>query len=57
MPTDTKTDTVAEQHLWPLIKGIKFAMFTTQHGNGHLHSRPMTTQNKTMLDDCRLPLK
>jgi len=45
------TDTVAEQHLWPLIKGIKFAMFTTHHGNGHLHSRPMTTQNKTMLDD------
>ncbi len=44
-------ETVAEQHLWPLIKSIKFAMFTTQHGNGHLHSRPMTTQNKTMLDD------
>jgi len=47
MPTDTD----AEQHLWPLIKGIKFAMFTTHHSNGHLHSRPMTTQNKTMLDD------
>jgi len=45
------TETVAEQHLWPLIKDIKFAMFTTHHGNGHLHSRPMTTQNKTMLDD------
>jgi len=26
-------------------------MFTTHHGNGHLDSRPMTTQNKTMLDD------
>lgn len=45
------TDTVAEKHLWPLIKGIKFAMFTTQHGNGHLHSRPMTTQNQSMPDD------
>lgn len=45
------TDTVVVQHLWPLIKGIKFAMFTTQHGNGHLHSRPMTTQNKAMPDD------
>jgi len=45
------TDTNAEQHLWPLIKGIKFAMFTTHHVNGHLHSRPMTTQNKSMLDD------
>lgn len=45
------TDTVDEQHLWPLIKGIKFAMFTTQHSNGYLNSRPMTTQNKAMLDD------
>jgi len=45
------TDSVAEQHLWPLIKDIKFAMFTTRHGMGHLHSRPMTTQNKTMPDD------
>ena len=45
------TDTVADKHLWPLIKGIKFAMFTTQHGNGHLHSRPMTTQNQAMPDD------
>ena len=44
-------DTVAEQHLWPLIKAIKFAMFTTHNSDGHLHSRPMTTQNKTMLDD------
>ena len=34
------------QHLWKLIKGIKFAMFTTRHDNGHLHARPMTTQNK-----------
>ncbi len=33
-------------HLWKLIKDIKFAMFTTRHGNGHLHARPMTTQNK-----------
>jgi len=48
---DSSPDTDAEQHLWPLIKGIKFAMFTTHSGNGHLHSRPMTTQNKTMTDD------
>ena len=46
------TDTLPEQHLWPLIKDIKFAMFTTtHHANGHLHSRPMTTLNKTMSDD------
>jgi general stress protein 26 len=32
-----------------MIKDIKFAMFTTRHRNGHLHARPMTTQN-TALD-------
>ncbi len=32
--------------LWKLVKNIRFAMFTTRHGNGHLHARPMTTQNK-----------
>lgn len=32
--------------LWDMVKDIKFAMFTTRHGdNGHLHARPMTTQN------------
>ena len=39
------TDTVDTSKLWELIKDIKFAMFTARHGNGHLHSRPMTTQN------------
>ncbi|MEP7155256.1 MAG: pyridoxamine 5'-phosphate oxidase family protein [Betaproteobacteria bacterium] len=34
--------------LWRLIKDIRFAMFTTRHANGHLHSRPMTTQNKSI---------
>jgi general stress protein 26 len=28
-----------------LIKDIRFAMFTTQSGDGSLRSRPMTTQN------------
>ena len=37
--------------LWKLIKNIKFAMFTTRHGNGHLHARPMTTQNKGLEAD------
>ena len=37
-------------HLWKLIKDIKFAMFTTRHGNGHLHARPMTTQNKNGIE-------
>lgn len=44
--TDT---TQSREHLWKMIKDIKFAMFTTRHGgNGHLHSRPMTTQNKSL---------
>ena len=38
--------------LTELIKDIKFAMFTTHKPNGgHLHSRPMTTQNKRIDDD------
>ena len=40
--------------LWDLIKDIKFAMFTTRHGNGHLHSRPMTTQNSKLDEDSNL---
>lgn len=44
-------NTEERDHLWKLVKDIKFAMFTTRHGNGHLHSRPMTTQNKTIGDD------
>lgn len=31
--------------LWDLIKDIKLGMFTARHGDGHLHSRPMTTVN------------
>src|SRR3954466_10796935 len=37
--------------LWKLIKNIRFAMFTTRHDDGHLHSRPMTTQNKRLEAD------
>jgi general stress protein 26 len=39
--------------LWKLIKDTRFAMFTTRHG-GHLHSRPMTTQNKAIDEDRSL---
>ncbi len=41
----------SREHLWKMIKDIKFAMFTTRHGNGHLHARPMTTQNKAIDED------
>lgn len=43
----------ARTHLWDLIKDIRFAMFTTRHGN-HLHSRPMTTQNTSLDEDSSL---
>ncbi|NIM43646.1 MAG: pyridoxamine 5'-phosphate oxidase family protein [Hydrogenophaga sp.] len=43
--------------LWKMIKDIRFGMLTTRHSgeahDGHLHARPMTTQNKD-LDDARL---
>lgn len=40
--------TQAREHLWELIHDIRFAMFTTHHRAGHLHSRPMTTQNSKL---------
>ena len=46
--------TEARTRLWDLIKDIRFAMFTTRHGNGHLHSRPMTTQNSRLDEDSSL---
>lgn len=39
------------EKLWSLIKDIRFGMFTTRHANGHLHSRPMTTQNRSVDED------
>lgn len=47
-------DPPSRELLWDLIKDIKFAMFTTRHSNGHMHSRPMTTQNKRMDEDDSL---
>ena len=38
----------ARNQLWEMIHDIRFAMFTTRHNNGHLHSRPMTTQNSEL---------
>ena len=59
-------DHQARERLWELIKDIRFAMFTAQHSHdqngghdnghsgGHLHSRPMTTQNKSVDRDNSL---
>lgn len=59
---DDSHDSHDSQHskdkLWELIKETKFAMFTTRHHGGehggHLHSRPMTTQNSKIDDDTSL---
>ena len=40
--------------LWGLIKDIRFAMFATRHSNGHIHARPMTTQNAGSNQDASL---
>ncbi len=47
-PTMTTDPKAGREKLWGLIKDIKFGMFTSRHGNGHLHSRPMTVQNKEL---------
>ena len=44
----------ARETLWDLVKDIKFAMFTTRHSNGHLHARPMTTQNSKLDEETNL---
>jgi general stress protein 26 len=50
----SQKDNSSRELLWGLIKDIKFAMFTTRHHNGHLHSRPMTTQNRRVDEDGSL---
>jgi general stress protein 26 len=50
----SKSSTESRELLWQLIKDTKFAMFTTRHRNGHLHSRPMTTQNARVDEDDSL---
>jgi general stress protein 26 len=48
-------DAESRTRLWDLIRDIRFAMFTTRHGsNGHLHSRPLTTQNSAIDEDATL---
>ena len=53
-PPSTDSAVHERQHLWSLIKDIRFAMFTARHHNGHLHSRPMTTQNQAIDEDSSL---
>jgi general stress protein 26 len=50
----TDNQTSNREKLWALIKDIKFGMLTTRHADGHLHSRPMTTQNTRLDEDDAL---
>lgn len=53
--TTTPVNEAERRHkLWDLIKDTRFAMFTTRHANGHLHSRPMTLQNRSVDEDDTL---
>jgi len=60
LTVSTKGDTMNNDNnqpreiLWRLVKDIRFGMFTTRHENGHLHSRPMTTQNRSIESDDSL---
>lgn len=53
-PHSTADDHASRARLWEMIREIKFTMLTTRHGNGHLHSRPVTTQNKQLDEDASL---
>jgi general stress protein 26 len=50
----TPDEATSRTRLWDLIHDIRFAMFTTRHDNGHLHSRPVTTQNSKLDEDANL---
>lgn len=40
------SSTAPQQHLWKLIRDIRFGMLTTQTDSGELRSHPLTTQNR-----------
>ena len=40
--------------LWDLIKDTRFCMLSHRHGDGSLHSHPLTTQNKALDEGASL---
>jgi len=40
--------------LWDLIKDTRYGMLTHRHGDGQLHSHPLTTQNKKVDEGATL---
>lgn len=53
-PNPAATHSENRTLLWSLIKDIRFGMLTTRHVDGHMHSRPMTTQNTALDEDDSL---
>lgn len=45
------TDTKQHEILWGLIKDTRFCMLSHRHGDGSLHSHPLTTMNKSLGED------
>ncbi|MGZ5847896.1 MAG: pyridoxamine 5'-phosphate oxidase family protein [Ramlibacter sp.] len=41
-------DKTPHDHLWEMIKDIRFGMLTHRHADGGLHAHPLTTQNKEL---------
>jgi hypothetical protein len=42
-----------DETLWTLIRRIRFAMLTTRSADGALRSRPLTTQNRSLVRDTK----
>ncbi|RZI85877.1 MAG: general stress protein [Rubrivivax sp.] len=42
----TSSSSTPQNHLWQLIRDIRFGMLTSQGESGELRSHPMTTQNR-----------
>ena len=41
-------DKTPHDHLWEMIKDIRFGMLTHRHSDGGLHAHPLTTLNKEL---------
>ena len=52
--TQGEIDAEGRGRLWEMIRDIRVAMLTTRHSNGHLHARPVTTQNSRLDEDTSL---
>ena len=49
-----KDERKSHEVLWDLIKDTRFCMLSHRHGDGSLHSHPLTTQNKALDEGASL---